>query len=178
MKKRAYAALLIAVMLFCLPLSSSLAKASPDTGIIQLGTDSLEADDIVYFGVFSEGGTSYNVPWYILNIDAANHKAFLLSKYSLTFGYFQHPSSEFYPDSEVHTMLGELFNGTKALFTSQEQSAILDTTLTRLSMHEDVTSDLTGQKLFLLSRNEVEAMGAGNSKLATGLLAYPTTNYH
>ncbi len=75
MKKRILAAALAAVMVVCMLPTAALAA---DESGIQLGTAGLKANDEIYFGNYTESGTTYDVPWIVLNTSG-----FLLSKYLL-----------------------------------------------------------------------------------------------
>lgn len=160
-------------LLMCAALALTLlpAVAFAATGSsMQLGTNGIEAGDKVYFGNYTESGTSYNVPWVVLNSGSLSETSIasganalpLLSEYLLGASQFQSSGSGYYSGSTLQTAMNTVYSE----FTTQEQGAVLETTLTGDSMYSG-ESDLEDQKLFPLSYDEANAMGSNTYRVAT-----------
>ncbi|MDD6033420.1 MAG: hypothetical protein PUC47_08095, partial [Oscillospiraceae bacterium] len=117
----------LALCLSLLPTVAFAEGASGGSAEIQLGTGGIQTNDVVYYGVYTEDGTSYEVPWYALDTNG-----FLLSKYTIgtsifrnrdDFGYYNYSTERECEDSSVlkKTMDG-LYNGAgTTLFLDLEQ---------------------------------------------------------
>ena len=153
MKKRFFAAMLAAAVmaLFLLPQASFAAGESG----IQLGTGGLKKDDEVYFGESYTNHYTFDAPWIVLDANG-----FLFSKHVLG-AYMFNDSNDVYSGSVLHGAMSTYYNN---MFTPAEKAAIKDTTLTGASM-DPTASDLTGQKLFPLSIDEIAAIGWGSDIL-------------
>ena len=149
----------------------TMAFADGDTGstagnkAIMSGTSGISAyveesgkADTIYYGVYTNGGKSYNVPWYVLEFKTTagtdKREGFMLSKYTLGksefFGY--------YNDSTLQSVMKGLYEGdeslkVKSLFTEAERKEINATTLSGKSMY-DGEPDITDARLFPLSEKE------------------------
>ena len=117
---------------------------------VQLGVDIIKYGDTVYY---NNGGS-----WFVIgtngtvksNLDTNPDSMFLFSKYCTSYCGW----------NDYHTELDSVYSG----FSSQEKGAVKDTTLSGSSIISG-QSDLTGQKLFLLSLDEVKIIGIYNSML-------------
>lgn len=141
MKKRVFAAIL--AMAMALVLLPATTRAAGESGI-QLGTDGIGTDDEVYFGNYSEAGTTYDVPWRVLSTGGTS--AFLLSKYALGMVPFR-PSGTDYSGSTLQAAMDGIYNG----FDTGEKGAVVATELTDVSV--------TGAHLYPLSSDEASNRG-------------------
>ena len=167
MKKRLLAAILAAAVM-ALGLLPQASLAAGESGI-QLGTSGLKKDDEVYFGQYTDGSGTYNVPWIVLD-----PSSFLLSKYLLTGSEFRQSGAGYYFESTLQTSMVTLYN---RLFTTAEQAAIRDTELLGESMFA-MELYLSRQKLFPLSFEEAAALNWGSTILkATTIALQGTIDY-
>ena len=175
MKKRILATVLCLCMVVCmLPTVAFAATGSS----MQLGTGGIEAGDTVYYGVYDDGTTEYEVPWYALDTNG-----FLLSKYTIgtsifreweDYGYYNYSTVSNSADSSVlkETMDG-LYDvtGTK-LFSDLEQGAIKETALAGNSMYDSNTPNVNAH-LFPLSLAEADTIGWSNDILKAPSITAP-----
>ena len=153
-------------LLLCLSLLPTVAfaeEASDGTAEIQLGAGGIQTNDVVYYGVYTEDGTNYEIPWYALDTNG-----FLLSKYTIGTsifrnkgdnGYYNYSTTRMCEDSSVlKNIMDGLYNGAgTTLFSDLEQGAIKKTTLTGESMHDSSTPSVQAH-LFPLSRSEARSI--------------------
>lgn len=116
------ALLALALLITLLP---TAAPASGESGIL-LGTSGIGVDDGVYLGDYTEGGTTYDVPWLVLS--AGSGEAFLLSKYLLGTSPFREEYGGYYKDGALNRKMEDFYNGAGTLFTSAERVAIIEKT--------------------------------------------------
>lgn len=166
-------------LLLCLSLLPTVAfaeEASDGTAEIQLGAGGIQTNDVVYYGVYTEDGTNYEIPWYALDTNG-----FLLSKYTIGTsifrnkgdnGYYNYSTTRMCEDSSVlKKIMDGLYNGAgTTLFSDLEQGAIKKTTLTGESMHDSSTPSVQAH-LFPLSRSE--AMSIEKSQWKTQEITVP-----
>ncbi len=152
MKRRLFASLLVIVMVLCFAPAKSLAYASTESKM-QLGASGIKTDDEVYFGSY-DGSV---IPWTVLSSSALSETsvpsgANVLPLFSRNLlGHVQFHGTVFghYSDSTLRTTMDTLF----LAFPAQDQSAVVDATLSGGSMYSG-QPDLANQKLFPLSLEE------------------------
>ena len=149
-KKRLWATLACFALLITLLPTAAFAAGSC---AIQLNTDGIGAGDYIYFGKYS----TYDISWLVLSraalletSTAAANTLSLLSKYGLGSAAFQSGGSGYYQGSTLQSAMTAVYDG----FDPREQGAVAVTALDGSSMHAS-QSDLSGQKLFPLSQNEL-----------------------
>ena len=148
--KKLLATVLAASLLLCLLPTAALAEG--ESGI-QLGTAGLKDNDEIYFGNYTESGTTYDVPWIVLN--KGTNEAFLLSKYLLGDSQFRTENTGYYSGGALNTYMDGLYNGTG--FTSQERGAIATVTSLNCGHFDDLSSpSVSNAHLYPLSNDEVD----------------------
>ncbi len=153
-------ALSLAAMLM-VSLLPATALAAGESGI-QLGTAGLKAKDEIYFGNYTQSGTTYDVPWIALS--KGTNEAFLLSKYLLGNSQFQARGSGYYSGGTLNTYMDALYNGTG--FTPQERGAIATvTSLNCVGGGNSSSPSVSNAHLYPLSNNEAAALTWGSDTL-------------
>ena len=163
MKKRFLSVLLCLVLV--VGLLPTVAFAAGTDKAIQLGTSGIAAGDEVYYGIYNDGATDYNVPWYALNTSGL-----MLSKYALGTslfrniadgpGYYAVDEDGNASDSLLKRIMEGLYNGTgTTLFTPLEQSTIKPTDIECPMGGRGLTYTVFGAHLFPLTLTEAKAQG-------------------
>ena len=138
---------LILCAALCLGVCAASAETLPEIGS-ELTFGHYEQDDDLTNG-------QEPIEWIVLDVDEANQKAFLLSKYSLeTRVVYPERVPMYWGASTLREwMNGEFLN---AAFTAEEQERILTTTVTNENPHgmKGAGAD-TEDKLYLLSHEEI-----------------------
>ena len=154
--------LALCMVVTAMPALSMDAYAAPGDPAIKLGTAGIPSGDKVYFGKYTDGGTTYDVPWIVLENNklsetttAANTLP-LLSEYLLGGSAFRSSSigSGYYSGSTLQGTMVTIYNG----FDSKEKDVVADTTLKGDSMYSG-EANLFNQKLFPLSFEEAANLG-------------------
>ena len=166
--------LALCMMVTAMPALSMTVYAAPGDPAIKLGTELIPSGDKVFFGKYTERSTAttYDVPWIVLENNklsetttAANTLP-LLSEYLLGESAFRDSGTGYYSGSTLQSTMETIYSG----FDSKEQTAVADTTLKGDSMYSG-QADLTGQKLFPLSKNEAGKLGWGSEILKAKLIS-------
>ena len=138
-------------LILCAALCLGVCAASAET-LPEIGSE-------LTFGHYEQDENLTNgqepIEWIVLDVDEANQKAFLLSKYCLeTRVVYQERVPMYWGASTLREwMNGEFLN---AAFTAEEQERILTTTVTNENPHgmKGAGAD-TEDKLYLLSHEEI-----------------------
>ncbi|MDD4509325.1 MAG: DUF6273 domain-containing protein [Oscillospiraceae bacterium] len=145
---------------------------------LQLDADGIGDGDTVYFGKYTENGTTYDVPWTVLPSTTLSETSVagtdvlpLLSTYTLGATKFQSSGSGYYPSSTLQATMASIYNN----FADLEKGAVAETTLTESSMYSDQGS-LAAERLFPLSYNETSSLGEDNTLLQAKSITDQTGN--
>ncbi len=125
------------------------------------GIQNVKKNDVEYSHkiVFGTNGGS-PVEWVQLN-----GSGLMFSKNSLGKTFFRQTLNTYYPDSILKTAMTDLYNGGIVL-SDKEKQIILNTTLAKETMNEDLTTDLENQKFFPLSVDEFETFVGLKTQIA------------
>ncbi len=153
MKKRVFSVFLALVMVLCLAPAASLAANGAETAkSIMLGTSGMAMNDIIYYGVYNDDITNYNVPWYVINLNKTNKTGFMLSKYTLGTSVFADGYDNegvYYDSSELKSKMETLYTN---VFTSAEKAGITTTDVNYRLDAADIT--VNNAHVFPLSVSE------------------------
>ena len=132
----------------------------------QCGTALLKAGDSVSYGHYEQDGNKENgkepVEWMVL--DVKNGRALMISRYALdTIPYFtrmnqENPSEKTWSSSALRAWLNEKF--INDAFQVREQTA-----LSRTVLDDSGESASAGDRIFVLSKSEVESYFSGDMKI-------------
>ena len=147
MKRKVLRILLALCMVLCLAPMAAFAEdgsvsAPAERSSIALGSGGIQTNDEVYFGVYTENGVSYDVPWYVFDANGL-----LLCKYTLGASYYHDSWYQFYDGSILQGVMNGFYNGATTLFTDSERSAIRSTLLSAESLYKNNGTLVTVQDM-------------------------------
>ncbi|QNK58607.1 S-layer homology domain-containing protein [Paenibacillus sp. PAMC21692] len=182
MKKRIIGAMLgLSMMMTLLPAAAFAAG----TGAMA-GTGGIADGNIIYYGQYTEGGISYEMPWLVLDADKTNTNtggAFLISKYLLGSTPFEavwdgddndgQVKPNEWQNSDAQTW-SQNFAGSD-YFTAAELSAMLATTKTDGPYMEYGASELKSEKAFFLSGEEAATYFQNDNEREAAYITNPSS---
>lgn len=182
MKKRLYAAILCLCMLVTFLPTTAFAVGP---AAMTAGTCGISDGGIVYFGQYTEGGQTYEVPWLVLDADKTNTNAggaLLISKHLLGSTPFE--ALWDVDDNDGQTIPNEWQNSDaqdwcknyagKANFTDAELSTMLLTTKTDSKYLDYGASELNKEKAFFLSGEEAATYFDSDQSREAVFITHPT----
>jgi len=166
MKKRLFGAILSLCMLTTLlPTAIATAASAAGNGTMTVGTGGIADGSTIYYGQYTEGIRTYEVPWLVLDADKTNTNtggALLISKYLLGSTSFEAVWDG--DDSDGQAQPNEWQNSDAQAwskgfagsdhFSAAELAAMLATTKTDGKYMEYGASELKSEKAFFLSAEE------------------------
>lgn len=181
MKNRIFGAILgLSMMTALLPTAAFAAG----TGAMASGTGGIADGSIVYFGQYTDGGSTYEVPWLVLDANKTNTNtegAFLISKYLLGSTPFEaawdgddndgQDQPNEWQNSDAQAWSNSFADSDH--FTAAELSAMLATTKIDGQYMAYGASELKGEKAFFLSGEEAATYFHSDKEREAAFITHP-----